>query len=181
MRRVSGAGASLTPSARATSMISGFGGPPLPRVTLTPLVSSTCSAEGTAGADVWRTLAVTSGAAVLCGAGKTSTFATANGSPLSDKSRPGSISRQTANARSAAPIADRLVARLRRTGSATGAPEAKPSGSSSSSHTSADAPRSERPRLANQPCPNLYSATAEARTPFIPEVGGASLPSHFHP
>ena len=38
-------GASLTPSACATSMISGFGGPPAPRVILTPLVVSTCAAE----------------------------------------------------------------------------------------------------------------------------------------
>ena len=86
MRRGSGAGASLTPSACATSMMSGFGSPPPPPVTLTSLLPSICSAEA-GGAMAWRTLAVVSGAGALCGAGKISTFATANGSPLSAKSR----------------------------------------------------------------------------------------------
>ena len=43
--RPSGAGGDLAPNACATSMISGFGGPPDPRVLLTPFVVSTC-AEG---------------------------------------------------------------------------------------------------------------------------------------
>src|SRR6202142_983537 len=85
-RRVSGVGASLTPSACATSMISGFGGPPAPRVILTPLVVSTCAAEADRGEAVWLTLAVASGASSFRGAGKTSTFATANGSPFTGKS-----------------------------------------------------------------------------------------------
>ncbi len=38
-------GASLAPNTRATSMIRGFGGPPGPRVILTPLVVSTCAAD----------------------------------------------------------------------------------------------------------------------------------------
>jgi hypothetical protein len=177
-RRLSGASGSLAPNACATSMISGFGGPPDPRVILTPLVVSTCAAEAAGVAVVWLTLAVASGASSFRGAGKTSTFATANGSPLTGKSRRGSITRPTAIARIAATVAAPLVGRLRHTAGANAAPETKPSGSSSSSHTSVDAPRSERLRVANQPCPSLFSIPARL---FIRDAGGASLPSHFHP
>jgi hypothetical protein len=41
-------------------MMSAFGGPPFPRITLTPLVASTCSAEAMGGAMASRTLAVVS-------------------------------------------------------------------------------------------------------------------------
>src|SRR5271156_3586587 len=121
-RRVSGVGASLTPSACATSMISGFGGPPAPRVILTPLVVSTCAAEADGGEAVWLTLAVASETSSFRGAGKTSTFATANGSPLTGKSRRGSITMPTAIARIAATVAAPLVGRLRRAAGADAAP-----------------------------------------------------------
>jgi hypothetical protein len=150
-------GASFAPNTRATSMISGFGGPPGPCVILTPLVVSTCAVDVAGGEAVCCTLAVASGASSFRGAGKSSTFATAPGSPLRDKSRRGSATRPTAIARSKTPIAASFVGRLWRTGGAVAAPEAKPSGSSSSSHTSVDAPRSERLRVANQPCPSLFS------------------------
>ena len=61
----------MAPNACATSMISGFGGPPDPRVILTPLVVSTCVAEAAGVARVWPTLAVASGASSFRGAGKT--------------------------------------------------------------------------------------------------------------
>ena len=172
----SGVGRSLAPNACATSMISGFGGPADPRVILTPLVVSTCAAEATGVAGVWPTLAVASGASSFRGAGKTSTLATANGSLLSGKSRRGSITRPTAIARIAATFAIPLVGRLSRTASADPAPETKPSGSSSSSHTLVDAPRFKRLRVANQPCPSLFSA-ARRRYPmqgaqvFLPIFG----------
>jgi hypothetical protein len=155
--RLSGAGGGLAPNACATSMISGFGGPPDPRVILTPLVVSTCAAEAAGVAGIWLTLAVASGASSFRGAGRTSTLATANGSLLTGKSRRGSITRPTAIARIAATVATSLVGRLSRTASADPARATKPSGSSSSSHTSVDASRSERLRVANQPCPSLFS------------------------
>jgi hypothetical protein len=163
--RLSGVGASLTPSACATSMISGFGGPPDPRVILTPLVVSTCAAEAAGVAGIWTTLAVASGATSFGGAGKISTFATANGWPLTGKSGRGSITRPTAIARIAATVAAPLIGRLSRTVSADALPATKPSGSSSSSHTSVAASRSERPRVANQPCPSLFSV-ARPRYPM---------------
>jgi hypothetical protein len=164
-RRVSVVGASLAPSAWATSMISGFGGPPAPRVILTPLVISTCAAEAAGVAVVWLTLAAGPGASRFRGAGETSTLATANGSPLTGKSPRGSITSPTPIARSTTPIAASFVGRLCTTGSAAAAPEAKPSGSSSSSHTLVDALRAERPRVANQPCPSLFSV-ARRRYPI---------------
>jgi hypothetical protein len=139
VRRCSGDGAGLTLSACATSMISAFDAPPLPSVTLTLPVASACGAEAAGGGAVCRTLAVTSGASIFRGAGKTSTFATANGSPLTGKSRRGSIKRTVAIARIAAPFAAALVGRLRPAGSGTEAAPTKPSGSSSSSHTSVNA------------------------------------------
>jgi hypothetical protein len=163
--RLSGAGGSLAPNACATSMISGFGGPPDPRVILTPLVVSTCAAEAAGVAGIWLTLAVASGASSFRGTGKTSTLATANGWPLTGKSGRGSITRPTAITRIAATVATPLVGRLSRTASADPAPATKPSGSSSSSHTSVDASRSERLRVANQPCPSLFSA-ARRRYPM---------------
>jgi hypothetical protein len=163
--RLSGAGGSLAPNACATSMISGFGGPPDPRVILTPLVVSTCAAEAAGVAGIWLTLAVASGASSFRGTGKTSTLATANGWPLTGKSGRGSITRPTATARIAATVATPLVGRLSRTASADPVPATKPSGSSSSSHTSVDASRSERLRVANQPCPSLFSA-ARRRYPM---------------
>ena len=65
-------------------------------------------------------------------------------------------------------------------GGAEAPPETKPSGSFSSSHTSVDAPRSERLRVANQPCPSLFSI-ARSRPSFlvIPDAVGTSLPSTF--
>jgi hypothetical protein len=156
----------LAPNACATSMTSGFGGPPDPRVILTPSVVSTCAAEAAGVAGVWTTLAVVSGASSFRGAGKTSTFATANGSPATGKSRRGSMTRPTAIARIATPVAVPFVERLCPRGSAEARPEAKPSGSFSSSHTSVDAPRSERPRIANQPCPSLFSI-ARSRPSFL--------------
>jgi hypothetical protein len=156
----------LTASACATSMISGFGGPPGPRVILTPLVVSTCAAEADGGEAVWLTLAVAFGASSFRGAGKTSTFATANGSPLTGKSRRGSITRPTAIARIATPIVASFIGRLCTTASAGAAPETKPSGSSSSSHTSVDVPRFERLRVANQPCPSLFSIPAQGRPSY---------------
>jgi hypothetical protein len=157
--RLSGAGVSFAPNACATSMKSGFGGPPDPRVILTPLVVSTCAAEAAGVAGIWLKLAVPSGASSFRGAGKTSTLATANGSLLTGKSRFGSVSRPTPIARIATPtVAAPLIGRLSRTASANAAPATKPSGSSNSSHTSVDAPRSERLRVANQPCPSLFSA-----------------------
>jgi hypothetical protein len=154
---LSGAGGSLAPNACATSMKSGFGGPPDPRVILTPFVVSTCATEAVGVAGVWPTLAVASGASSFRGAGRNSTLATANGSLLTGKSCRGSITRPTAIARIAATVATPLVGRLSRTASADPAPATKPSGSSSSFHTSVDAPRSERLRVANQPCPSLFS------------------------
>ena len=71
----------MAPNACATSMISGFGGPPGPRVILTPFVVSTCAAEAADVAGVWTTLAVASAVTSFGGAGKISTFATANGWP----------------------------------------------------------------------------------------------------
>jgi hypothetical protein len=44
--------------------------------------------------------------------------------------------------------------------------ETKPSGSSSSSHTSVDVPRFERLRVANQPCPSLFSIPAQGRPSY---------------
>jgi hypothetical protein len=140
--RLSGVGGSWAPNACATSMISGFGGPPDPRVILTPLVVSTCAAEAAGVAGIWTTLAVASGATSFGGAGKISTFATANGWPLIGKSGRGSITRPTAIARIAATVAAPLIGRLSRTANADPAPATKPSGSSSSSHTSVDASRS---------------------------------------
>jgi hypothetical protein len=172
--RLSEVGGSLAPNACATSMNSGFGGPPDPRVILTPLVVSTCAAEAAGVAGIWLTFAVASGASSFRGAGKTSTLATANGSPLTGKSRCGSISRPTPIARIATPtVAARLIGRLSRTASADTAPATKPSGSSSSSHTSVDAPRSERLRVANQPCPSLFSA---ARRRYPMQVARVFLP-----
>jgi hypothetical protein len=169
-------------SACATSMISAFGGPPLPRVTLTSLVASIGAAEAAGGEAVRRTLAVTSGASSFRGADETSTFATANGSPATGKSRRGSMKRPMATARIATPAAVPIVGRLRPRGSAEAPPETKPSGSSSSSHTSVDAPRSERLRIANQPCPSLFLiARSRPSFPVIPDAGGASLPSNFWP
>jgi hypothetical protein len=176
-RRVSGVGATWTPSACATSMISGFGGPPAPRVILTPLVVSTCAGV----AVVWLTLAVVSGASSFRGAGKTSTFATANGSPLTGKSRRGSITRPTTIARIAATVVAPLVGRLRRTAGADAAPETKPSGSSSSSHTSVDAPRAERLRVANQPCPSLFSIPARGRPAHSYPTRGRESSVSFSP
>jgi hypothetical protein len=156
-RLLSGVGASRAPNACATSMISGFDGPPDPRVILTPFVVSTCAAEAAGVARVWLTRAVASGASSFRGGGKISTFATANGSALTGKSRLGSITRPTAIARIATPIVAFLIGRLCTTAGADPAPATKPSGSSSSSHTFVDAPRSERLRVANQPCPSLFS------------------------
>src|ERR1700722_6436392 len=99
-------------------MISRLGGPPDPRVILTPFVVSTCAAEAAGVAGVWPTLAVASGASSFRGAGKTSTLATATGSLLTGKSRRGSITRPTAIARIAATGATHLVGRLSRTASA---------------------------------------------------------------
>jgi hypothetical protein len=164
-RRLSGAGGSLAPSACATSMISGFGGPPDPRVILTPLVVSTCAAEAAGVAGVWTTIAIVSEATSFGGAGKISTFATANGWPLTGKSGRGSITRPTAIARIAATVAAPLIGRLSRATSTDALPATKPSGSSSSSHTSFDASRSERLRVANQPCPSLFSV-ARPRYPI---------------
>ena len=178
----SGAGGGLAPSACATSMISGLGGPPLqlPLTTLTPR-ASICAAASP-GEAVCRTLAVTSGASSFRGAGKTSTFATANGSPAAGKSRRGSMSRPTAIARIATPVAVPIVARQRPRGGAEAPPEARPSGSFSSSHTSVDAPRSERLRVANQPCPSLFSIVGSRPSfPVIPDAGGASLSSNLWP
>ncbi len=145
-RWLSGAAEGLAPSACATSMISGACGLSDPCVILTPFVVSTCAAEAAGSAGVCRTLAVTSGASSFRGAGKTSTFATANGSPATGKSRRGSMTRPTAITRIATPAAVPIVGRLCRRGSAEAPPETKPSGSFSSSHTSVDAPRSERLR-----------------------------------
>src|ERR1700690_131329 len=180
-RRVSGVGASLTPSACATSMISGFGGPPAPRVILTPLVVSTCAAEADRGEAVWLTLAVASGASSFRGAGKTSTFATANGSPLTGKSRRGSIARPTAIARIATPIVACFIGRLCTMATAGAASETKPSGSSSSSHTSVDVPRFERLRVANQPCPSLFSIPAQARPSYSYPTRGRVFRLIFSP
>ncbi len=181
-RRLSGAAGGLAPSACATSMISGLGRPSDPRVILTPFVVSTCAADAAGAARVWPTLAVTSGASSFRGAGKTSTFATAKGSPATGKSCRGSITRPPAIARIPTPVAVPIVGRQRPWGSAEAPPETKPSGSLSSSHTSVDAPRSERLRVANQPCPSLFSI-ARSRPSFsvIPDAGGASLPSRFWP
>ena len=154
---LSGVGGSWAPNACATSMISGFGGPPDPRVILTLLVVSTCAAEAAGVAGVWTTLAVASAATIFGGGGKISTFATANGWPLTGKSGRGSITRPTAIARIVATVAAPLIGRLSRTTNADAAPATKPSGSSSLSHTSVDASRSERLRVANQPCPSLFS------------------------
>jgi hypothetical protein len=132
---------------------------------LTPLVVSTCAAETVGIAGVWLTLAVASGASSFRAAGRTSTFATANGSPLTGKSRRGSITRPAAIAMIAATVATPLVGRLSRAASADAASEIKPSGSSSSSHTSVDASRSKRLRVANQPCPSLFSV-ARPRYPM---------------
>jgi hypothetical protein len=175
----------LAPNACATSMISGFGGPPDPRVILTPLIVSTCAAEAAGVARVWPTLAVASGASSFRGAGKTSTLATANGSLLTGKSRRGRITRPTAIARIAATVAAPFIGRLSRTASADALPATKPSGSSSSSHTSVDAPRFERLRVANQPCPSLFSA-ARRRYPmqaaqvflpiFSPDTSRSQIP-----
>jgi hypothetical protein len=156
----SGVDAGLTPNACSTSIISGFGGPPGPRTTLTPLVASPSAARAAGGEAVCRTLAVTSGASSFRGAGKTSTFATAKGSPAAGKFCRGSMTRPTAIARTTTPVAVPIVGRLRPSGGAEAPPETKPSGSFSSSHTSADAPRSERPRVANQPCASLFSIGA---------------------
>ena len=90
MRRASGAGVSLTPSAWATSIMSGLGGAPFPRVTLTPLTASTCSVEAADGAIASSTVGATSGAPGFRGVGKTSTFASANGSLLRGRFRRGS-------------------------------------------------------------------------------------------
>jgi hypothetical protein len=175
-RRLSGAGGSLAASACATSMISAFAGPPPdPRVILTPLVVSTCPAEAAGVAGVWTTLALMSGATSFGGAGRISTFVTANGWPLTGKSGRGSITRPTMIARIAATVAAPLIGRLSRTTSADALPATKPSGSSSSSHTSVEASRSERLRVANQPCPSLFSVAR----PRYPIRAGASLPSDF--
>ena len=115
-------------------MISALDAPPLPPVILTLLAAS-----GVAGAAaVCRTLAVTSGASLLRRAGKISTFAIANGSPLTGKSRRGSITRTMAIAKIAAPTAAPLVGRFRPSGGVEEAVPTKPSGSSSSSHTAVD-------------------------------------------
>ncbi len=180
--RLSGAAGGMARSACATSMMSALGAPPFPRVTLTPLVASICAAASAGGETVCRTLAVTSGASSFRGAGKTSTFATANGSPAAGKSRRGSVTRPTAIARIATPVAVPIAGRLCRRVSAEAPPETRPSGSFSSSHTSVDAPGSERLRVANQPCPSLFSiARSRPSFPVIPDAGGASLPSRFGP
>lgn len=174
--RLSGAAGCMARKACATSMNSGFGGPPLPPVTLTPLVVSTCAAEAAGAAGVCRTLAVMSGAASFRGAGRTSTFATAKGSPARGESRRGSIRRPTAIARIATAAAIPVVGRLCRRGSAVAPPETRPSGSFNS-HTSVDAPRSEHPRVADQPCPSLFSIASVRRSfPIVPDAGGVSLP-----
>jgi hypothetical protein len=117
-------------------MIRALDAPPLPPVILTLLVASGCAAGGGAAC---RTLAVTSGASIFRGAGKTSTFATANGSPLTGKSRRGSTTRTMAIARIAAPTTAPLVGRFRLAGGVAEAAPTKPSGSFSSSHTSVSA------------------------------------------
>ncbi len=181
-RWLSGGAGGWAASACATSMISGLDGPPLPWVTLTPFVVSTCTAEAAGATAVCRTLAVTSGASSFRGAGKTSTFATAKGSPATGKSCRGSTTRPTAIARIATPAAIPIVGRLCRRGSAEAPPETRPSGSFNSSHTSVDAPRSERLRVANQPCPSLFSiARSRPSFPVTPDAGGASLSSHLWP
>ena len=91
MRRGSGAGASLTPSACATSMMSGFGGPPPPPVTLTPLAPFHWLRRGDGRRDGLAHTRRCIRGRTLCGAARISTFATANGSPLSAKSRRGSV------------------------------------------------------------------------------------------
>src|SRR6185437_14678736 len=68
----------LAASARATSMMSALGGPAPPRVTLTPLAVSTCSAEAIGGPAASRAACGTSCAADFGGAGAASTLATAN-------------------------------------------------------------------------------------------------------
>ena len=166
---------SLAPNACATSMISGFGGPPDPRVILTPLVVSTCAAEAAGGAAVWPTLAVTSGASSFGGAGKTSTFATANGSPLTGKSRRGSITRPTAIARIAATVAAPLVGRLSRTAQRRCAARNK------TERLVQFVPHFSR-RLSLRTSQSRESTLSQpilGRPPKIPDAGGASLPSYF--
>jgi hypothetical protein len=72
------------------------------------------------------------------------------------------------------------MGRLCATASAGAAPETKPSGSSSSSHTSVDVPRSERLRVANQPCPRLFSIPPKAGPP-IHNHGGRAFRLIFSP
>ena len=84
---------------------------------------------------VCGTIAATSGASSFRGAGKTSTLATAVGSPATGISFRGNITKTIAIARIAALVATPLIGPLRPTGQAAAPPEAKPSGSSSSSHT----------------------------------------------
>jgi hypothetical protein len=117
-------------------MIRALDAPPLPPVILTLLVASGCAAGG---GTARRTLAVTSGASLFRDAGKISIFAIAKGSPLTGNSRRGSITRTTAIARIAAPAATLLVGRFRLAGGVAEAAPTKPSGSSSSSHTSVSA------------------------------------------
>jgi hypothetical protein len=118
-------------------MIRALDAPPLPPVILTLLAASASGVAG--GGAICRTLAVTSGAPLFRDAGKISIFAIANGSPLTGNSRRGSITRTTAITRIAAPAATLLVGRFLTAGSVAEAAPTKPSGSSSSSHTSVSA------------------------------------------
>jgi hypothetical protein len=162
----------LATNACATLMKSGFGGLPDPRVILTPFVVSTCAAEAADVAGVWTTLAVASGVSSFGGAGKISTFATANGRPLTGKAGRGSITRPTAIARIAATVAATLIGRLSRTASADALPATKPSGSSSSSHTSVDAFSLRTPQSRE----STLSQPILGWPPRIPDAGGACLP-----
>ena len=81
-------------------MMSGLDGPPPPRMTLTPLDSNWVEAVGEGA--VSRPLAVTSGASRFRGAGRTSTLATANGSPVTGTSCLRRITRVAAIARTVA-------------------------------------------------------------------------------
>ena len=177
--RLSGAAGGLAPNACATSIISGAWGLSDPCVILTPFVVSTCVAEAAGSAGVWPTLAVVSGATIFGGAGKTSTFATANGSPATGKSCRGSIMRPTAVATIATPAAVPLIGRLRPWGSAKASPVPKPSGSFSSSHTSVGALALNVLELRINLAPAYSRSPLKASFLFISDARGASLPSNL--